>query len=57
VSGREDLVITIEPDTSPFEEALAQAVTRVLAVYWPVYLASQRRRSRLVTRRKQRRSW
>lgn len=60
----EDLTVTITVDTSLFDEALARAIeaaTRSIAaiapVVWGMKLAGQRDRSRLVTRRKQRRRW
>ena len=51
MSATEDLVVTIEVDTSRFHEAMRKAILAA-ARY-----ARQRQRSRLVTRRKQRRHW
>lgn len=56
----EDLVVTIEPDTTRFDEELARVLRHLVAAAPLIrlaLLAQQRHRSRLVTRRKQRRAW
>ena len=62
-----DLHVTITADITEFEAAISdfratikerqEAFARLYKAVYPIYLGRQRHRSRLITRRKQRRNW
>jgi len=56
-SDEENVHVWIEPDVSQFVAAVQRALAVLAPVVWRITLARQRDRSRVVTRRKQRRAW
>lgn len=49
--------VQIIANTEPFQSRLAQMLVDMAPLLWRLSLIRQRRRSRLITRNKQRRNW